>query len=121
MKRTRDRDRLHLLRMRDAAQHAKDFVKGRDRADLDTDHFFQLALAKAVDLIGESASHISNELRSQQSDISWKKIIGMRHVLVHNYWRVEMDVVWDTVKNDIPPLIKQLQQLIASEEMRRKG
>ena len=121
MRRSRERDRVHLLRMRDAAQHAKDFVKGRDRADLDTDRFFQLALAKAVELIGESASHISDELRSQQPHISWKKIIGMRHVLVHNYWRVELDVVWDTVKHDIPSLINQLQQLIRIEEERRKG
>lgn len=45
----------------------------------------------------------------------------MRHVLVHNYWRVEMDVIWDAVINDIPPLIEQLQQLIALEEERRKG
>ena len=121
MKRNRDRDRLHLLRMRDAAQHAKDFVKGRDRTDLDTDRFFQLALAKAVELIGESASHISDELRSQQPHISWKNIIGMRHVLVHNYWRVEMDIVWDTVQSDIPPLIAQLEQLITEEEKRRRG
>ena len=120
MKRMPERDRLHLLRMRDAAQHAKDFVKGRDRADLDTDRLFQLALAKAVELIGESASHISDELRTQQPHISWKKIIGMRHVLVHNYWRVEMDVVWDTVNNDIPPLIDQMQQLIEMAEERRK-
>ncbi len=45
----------------------------------------------------------------------------MRHVLVHNYWRVEMDVIWDAVNYDIPPLIGQLQQLIALEEERRKG
>ena len=44
----------------------------------------------------------------------------MRHVLVHNYWRVEMDVVWDTVNNDIPPLIDQMQQLIEMDEERRK-
>jgi len=45
-----------------------------------------------------------------------EKNIGMRHILVHNYWRVEIDVVWDTVMNDIPPLIDQLQQLLESDE-----
>ena len=45
----------------------------------------------------------------------------MRHILVHNYWRIELDVVWDAVKNDIPPLIDQLQQLIILEAERRDG
>lgn len=121
MKRSRDRDRLHLLRMRDAGQQARQFVKDRNRDDLDNDQLFQLALAKAVEFIGESASHISDELRAQHTRIPWNKIIGMRHVLVLNYWRVEMDVVWETVHKDIPSLLTQLQQLIELEEARRKG
>lgn len=74
MPRSRDRDRLHLLHMRDAAQHSQHFIENRSRDDLDNDHIFQLALAKAVELVGESASQISDELRTQNSHIPCKKL-----------------------------------------------
>ena len=121
MRRNRDRDRLHLLRMRDAAQLAQEVVQTHQRSDLDNDRFFQLGLAKAVERVGESASHISDELLAEQPQIPWRKIISMRHVLVHNYWQVELDVVWETVQRDIPPLIAQLQRLIETEDERRNG
>ncbi len=120
MKRSRERDRFHLLKMRDASLLARKVVRGRKRSDLNNDELFQLGLAKAVELIGESANRISNELQQTHPQIPWRQIIGMRHVLVHNYWLVEMDEVWDAVQNDIPPLIDQLHQLIKAEEERRK-
>ena len=118
MRRSRERDRLHLIYMRDAAQLAQQFVNNRKREDLDNDRIFQLGLAKALELVGESASHISDELRAQQTQIPWGKIIGMRHILVHNYWRVELDVVWETTQADIPPLIARLQRLLELEDER---
>ena len=121
MRRSPERDRLHLMRMRDAAQLAQQFVKNHKREDLDDDRIFQLGLAKALELVGESASHISDELRAQQTEIPWNKIIGMRHILVHNYWRVELDVVWETTQADIPALIARLQQLLEKKDGRRKG
>ena len=118
MRRTPERDRLHLMHMRDAAQLAQQFVRNRKREDLDNDRIFQLGLAKALELVGESASQISDELRAQQTLIPWKKIIGMRHILVHNYWQVELDVVWETTQADIPPLIARLQRLLEVKDER---
>ncbi|MCY4537531.1 MAG: DUF86 domain-containing protein [Chloroflexi bacterium] len=116
MKKSPDRDRLHLLHMRDAATQARQFISGRSREDFDNDLFFQFALAKAVELIGESANRISEELQLQHPQIPWRRIIGMRHVLVHNYWRVEKDVIWETVQTHIPTLITQLEQLLESTD-----
>ncbi|MYE27773.1 MAG: DUF86 domain-containing protein [Chloroflexi bacterium] len=121
MQRDHEHDRLHLLHMRDAAYMVLEVAQDRNRADLDGDIHFQLALVKAVELVGESAYQVSKRLRAESPHIPWQDIVDMRHVLVHNYWRVEMDVVWDTVKNDIPSLITQLQQLIDSEAKRNMG
>ena len=107
--------------MRDAAQLAQQFVNNRKREDLDNDPIFQFGLAKALELVGESASHISDELKAQQTQIPWKKIIGMRHILVHNYGRVNLDVVWETTQADIPPLIARLQRLLELKDERCKG
>lgn len=101
--------------MREAAQFAIEFVKKRRRAELDSDRFFQLALVKAVELVGESAYQLSDQFKEQHSEIPWLDIIDMRHILVHNYWRVEMDTVWDTAKSDIPTLIPRLDKLIEIE------
>lgn len=118
MRRSPERDRLYLIYMRDAALLAQQFVSKRKREDLDNDRIFQFGLAKALELVGESASHISDELQKQQTQIPWKQIIGMRHILVHNYWRVELDVVWETTQTDIPPLIARLQRLLELKDER---
>ncbi len=119
MPKNRERDLLHLLHMREAAQNAIDFVERRERADLDGDKVFQLAVVKAVELVGESAYQLSDQFKEQHSEIPWLDIIDMRHILVHNYWRVEMDTVWDTANGDIPKLVQRLNKLIELENERR--
>ena len=121
MRRSRERDRVHLLRMRDAARHAQDFAAGREIDELNVDTMFQMAIVKAVELVGECASNISDELRAQEPQLPWKKMIGMRNVLVHRYWAIEQADFWDTVQNYIPRLIAELERLIELEDQRRQA
>lgn len=116
MRRSPARDRVHPLRMRDAAQYAQQFAAGREIVELNTDIQFRMALVKAVELIGESASCTSDELRAEQPQLPWTKMIGMRNVLVHNYWAIEQDEFWDAVQNHIPALITELERLIKPED-----
>ncbi|MCY3915812.1 MAG: DUF86 domain-containing protein [Chloroflexi bacterium] len=102
--------------MRDAAQYAQQFAAGRESDELNIDIQFRMALVKAIELIGESASRTSDELRAQQPQIPWKKMIGMRNVLVHNYWAIEQDEFWDAVQIHIPALITELVRLIELED-----
>lgn len=120
MRRSRERDRVHLLRMRDAAQYALQFAAGREIEELDSDILFRMALVKAVELVGESASGTSDELRIQHPQLPWMNIIGMRNVLVHNYWAIEQGEFWETVQNHIPALITELERLIELEDKRRR-
>ena len=120
MSKNRERDRVHLLRMRDTAQHAQEFAAGREIGDLDSDIMFRLAIVKAVELLGECANNVSDELRAQHAQIPWRKMIGMRNVLVHRYWKIEQQEFWDAVQNHIPPLIAELERLIDLEDQRRK-
>ena len=119
MRRHRDRDRLYLLHMRDAGKIAIEIAKSQQRSRLDTDLLFQLGLVKAVELMGEAAYHLSDEIKVENPQIAWRSIINMRHVLVHHYWDFDADVVWDAVQNEIPSLIPQLQLLIDLEDERR--
>ena len=75
----------------------------------------QLAILKAVEIIGEAASRISEETKAKHPGIPWSEIIGMRNRLVHGYFAVRLDRVWRTVQEDLPPLIAQLEALVPPE------
>jgi uncharacterized protein with HEPN domain len=102
--------------MLDAASASVDFVRGRSRADLDADLMLRFALIRAVEVIGEAASRLPAEYRAQQPQIPWSVIIGMRNRLIHGYFDVDLDILWETVSRDVPSLIVELAGLINPPE-----
>ncbi len=75
-----------------------------------------MASLKALETIGEAASRISDTFRSAHPEIPWREIIGMRNRLIHAYFEVDIDKVWETIQDDLPPLIDHLQLLMPPEE-----
>ena len=76
----------------------------------------QIWMVHHLQIIGEASSGIDRTWRDAHPSVDWAAIIGMRQVLVHRYWRVDLDVVWATIENDIPRLRDQVEQLL--EQMR---
>jgi uncharacterized protein with HEPN domain len=105
-------DRVRLQHMLDAAREALSFVRGKTRGHLDQDRLLVLALVKAIEIIGEAAYQVSSETRSQIPEVPWEDIIGMRHRLVHAYFDIDLDILWSTVQNDLPPLIAVLESVL---------
>lgn len=103
-------DRWRLRHMVDAAEQALAFVQGRQRADLDTDAMLRLALTRAVEIIGEAAARVSDAGRNYCPDVPWPQIVGMRNRLVHAYFDINADVLWNTVLLALPPLLAQLHE-----------
>jgi uncharacterized protein with HEPN domain len=99
--------------MLEAIREAQEFVKGKTRSSLDHDRMLVLSLVKEIEIIGEAASKISQETRLQHSSVPWEDIVGMRNHLVHGYYDVDLDVVWDTVTQDLQTLIQLLRPLAA--------
>lgn len=108
-------DQVRLRHILDAAQKAVEFSHGRTRSDLDTDVKLSLALVRLLEIIGEAAKHISAGFSSAHPGIPWKKMCGMRDRLIHGYFDVDHDEVWNTVTKDLPPLIAALEQLVAQK------
>jgi len=104
-------DIIKLQHMLDAARYAKLFVKGSTRANLNDDVMLRFALTKAIEIIGEAAANISKDTRDQLPHFEWGKIVGMRNRLVHVYFDIDLDILWDTVENYIPNLINDLEKL----------
>ena len=110
-------DEVRLRHMLDAMRDAVGFATERQRDALDTDRMLTLSLVKCIEIIGEAAGRISNEVRSHHPQIPWRNITGMRHHLIHAYYDVNLDIVWQTVTEDLPPLITSLENIFASENI----
>lgn len=113
-----DNTRLH--HMVDAARKALHFTNGLSRYDLDSDEKLTLALTRLLEIIGEAASQISPETRNRLSTIPWKKMTGMRNALIHGYQQVNLDILWQTIIDDLPPLVNELQKIIDEAEQQQK-
>lgn len=104
-------DLVRLQHMVEAAQSAIDFMAGRDCGDLSQDRMLLFAVTRAIEIVGEAASKISDETRREHGGIPWKAIIGMRNRLVHAYFDINVDVVWQTVTVEIPHILPELLAL----------
>jgi uncharacterized protein with HEPN domain len=101
--------------MLEASMEAVTFVAGRSTDDLANNRMLALALVKTIEIIGEAAARISAETRGRYPTVPWQDIVGMRNRLIHAYFDVDLDRIWDTVTVDLPPLIAALQQIIETE------
>ena len=108
-------DRVRLRHMFDAAREASQFIAGKSRADLDRDRVLALALVKEIEIIGEAAGKVSDEARERCAGIPWAIITGMRNRLIHGYFSVDLDIVWQTATVELPPLAAALEECLASD------
>jgi len=106
-------DLVRLQHMLDAAQQARTFMIGEDRKSLDADQKLVFALVRAIEIVGEAASRISFEFRDSHPQLPWPQIIGMRNRLIHAYFDVDLDQLWSTLDDDLPPLIHELEKILA--------
>ncbi|MGB5159023.1 MAG: HepT-like ribonuclease domain-containing protein [Desulfobacterales bacterium] len=107
---------IHIRHMLEAAEDAISFARNRTRRDLDDDRMFTLSIVKSVELIGEAASKISKEGKDAHPEIPWSDIVAMRNRLIHVYFDIDLDRVWDTVTDDLPPLVYALKKILEYEE-----
>jgi uncharacterized protein with HEPN domain len=107
-------DEIRIRHILDAAREAVGFVDGRSRADLDTDRQLNLSLVRLLEIIGEAARGISAEFHQAHPEVAWKEMVGMRDHLAHGYFDINLDIVWQTVTEDLPPLIAEMEKMSRS-------
>ena len=108
-------DEIRLRHMLDAAREARSFTQGQTRKDLDLSRMLVLALVKDIEIVGEAATRVSEDIQRAHFEIPWSDIIGMRHRLIHAYFEINLDVIWETVVTDLPPLILTLENILHAE------
>ncbi|MGB5531092.1 MAG: HepT-like ribonuclease domain-containing protein [Ignavibacteriaceae bacterium] len=112
----KDNDRIRIQHIIDASEEALSFVLNVDRENFFKNRMLILSIIKEIEIIGEAASKISEETKLQYSHIPWKDIVGMRNRLIHGYFDVNVELVWNTTKNNLPPLIKSLKEILPEIE-----
>ena len=104
--------------MLDHAKEATDLIAGKDKIELQHNRVLELALIRLVEIVGEASAKVSSETQAKYPSIPWPQVIGMRNRLIHGYDSVDLDVLWDTIDVDLPPLIAEIEKIMgqAGEE-----
>ena len=106
------RDPAHLWDMLQAAEKVQKFLEGKTFEDFIQDDMRQAAVERNLEIIGEAARRVSEELKQEHPEIPWKRIISQRNVLIHEYDDIDYEKIWKVVSIDVPRLIEQVRPLI---------
>ena len=111
-----NRDRVYFQDILTSALAAQEYLEG-----LSLDAFLDLrekqdAVIRALEVMGEAARRLSQEARDAIPDIPWRRLTGMRNILIHQYDNVDLNLVYDTVKEFLPPLIQRLRMILEKEQ-----
>jgi uncharacterized protein with HEPN domain len=88
------------------------YVSDVDFETFENDEEILDAVVHNLTVIGEAANHIPPEIRNRYPDIPWRQMIDLRNFSVHAYWNLRPSVIWDTIQNDLPPIVEPLNNLL---------
>ena len=109
--------------MRDPRERLRDILDAigriesyavRGRRAFEGDELLQSWFVRHLQIIGEAVRALPQDVRDRASDVPWSKIVGMRHILVHDYFEVDQEAVWDVVERDLPDLKQKIAALLES-------
>jgi uncharacterized protein with HEPN domain len=103
--------------MIEAASQALEYARNRSRSDVETDLPLQHLLVRNIEILGEAASRVSIELQAAHPEIPWRKIVNTRNRLIHAYFDINLDILWNTVQHALPTLLAQLQAIVNDDRM----
>jgi uncharacterized protein with HEPN domain len=108
-------DLVYVQHMVAAAKQLSEYAAGRSRPDLDREPLLRDGFIRQLQVIGEAASRLSDVFRREHREVPWLDIVGMRHRLIHGYFKVNLDLAWETAVRDVPALLRILLPLLDQE------
>lgn len=105
-------DLQRLLHILEAINEIQAYTTNTDLNAFLSNSMMRFACVKQIEIIGEAANYITPETKAMFSDLEWSQIIGMRHILVHEYFGMDFHLIWQVVISDLPVLKQKVQQAI---------
>ena len=102
--------------MLEVAYICLEFVKDKKPVDFENDKMLSFAVVRALEIFGEAASRVSKSFQEKYPTIQWRAIIGMRNRLIHAYFDIDYDIVWQALTHEIPKIIPELELLLKANE-----
>jgi len=90
--------------------------RGRDKAAFERDELLQVWFLRHLQIIGEAARALPEDVRALAPEVPWSKIVGMRNILVHGYFDIDTDIVWDAATRDVPDIKPGVERLLKTLE-----
>ncbi len=106
------KDKIRTNHVLDAIEQLIKLSENKSFEDFKSEIAFQLASIKLLEIIGEASNHISKSTQDNFPDIPWKQLIGLRNILVHEYFGVDLYTIWDIIQTSIQPLQLQFKMLL---------
>jgi uncharacterized protein with HEPN domain len=104
--------KFRLEDIRDSLELISEYVKDMDYDSWKSDRKTIDAVIRNIEIIGEAASHLPENIQEQYDDIPWYQMKGMRNILIHEYFGIDIEVLWRTVQEDLPLLKIKIQKVL---------
>ena len=108
--------RLYLYEIIEACDKVAGYIQGLDEKTFLQAQLYQDAVVRNLEVIGEAAGHLPDELRTRYPDVPWRRMIGFRNIAIHAYFAVDYANVWLIAKQSLPGLLPQIQQILHNSE-----
>lgn len=108
-------DKERLRDIKEAIERIEKYVS-KGRKAFESDELIQNWIVRHLQIIGEATRSLSSEFRERHPDVAWSKIIGMRNILVHDYFGIDTEVVWRAVECDLPELKQKIKKLLQRKD-----
>ena len=105
-------DYIYLEHILENIKKIEDSVKGVSKLKFDKDSLLIDGTLRRLEIVGEAVKNISEEIRNKYPNIEWRKIAGMRDILIHSYFKVDLDLVWGILNDNIPKLKKFILEIL---------
>lgn len=109
-------DKIRLTHMLQACETLARIVEGKSRASLDQEEVLALAVARAIEILGEAASRISASTRQEYPQAPWSEAVGIRNRLIHAYFSIDHDILWKAATVEVPLFRQQLAEIAGTAQ-----
>ena len=104
--------RVYLLDMLKAIEKIERYTYGMGFSDFAKNELVQDAVLRNLELIGEAVKNIPEEIKAEYPNVEWRKIAGLRDILIHAYFEVDLEIIWDVIRNKLPQLKSQISNIL---------